>query len=107
MFVWVVIFRNKFSPKAVQPEAPSFRGVPKANLAVFYHNLLANLPSNGEKWTFRYHVRPKPAKVRDNAFVWSAPPPRTPPDLPNFNLNCEKNSCSEKLDLAVVLQFLL
>ena len=58
--------------------------------------LPSNLPSSVEKLTFRCHVRPNPAKVRDNVFVWSAPSPRTPPDLPNFNLNCEKNSFCEK-----------
>ena len=64
------------------------------------------LPSNVEKWTFRCHVRPHPAKVRDNVFVWCMPSPRTPPDLPNFNLNCEKNSFCEKLDFSVFLLFL-
>ena len=33
----VVIFQNGVSPKAVQPEAPGFRGDPKANLEVFCH----------------------------------------------------------------------
>ena len=36
-FLFGVIFQNGFSPKAVQPEAPGFRGDPKANLEVFCH----------------------------------------------------------------------
>ena len=72
----------------------------------FIMKLPSNLPSNVEKWTFRCHVRPNPAKVRDNVFVCSMPSSRTPPDLPNFNLNCEKNSFCEKLDLSVSRQFL-
>ena len=33
-----------------------------------------------------------------NVFVWSVLSPRTPLDLPNFNLNYEKNRFCEKLD---------
>ena len=36
--------------------------------------------------------QPNPAKVRGNVFVWSVRSPRTPLDLPNFNLNHEKTS---------------
>ena len=43
-------------------------------------------------------VRPNPAKVRDNVFVWSVRAPWTPLDLPSFNLNYEKTSFCEKLD---------
>ena len=71
----------------------------------FVMKLPSNLPSNVEKWTFRCHVRPNPAKVRDNVFVCSVPPPWTPPDLPNFNLNCEKNSFCEKVDFQFVVSF--
>ena len=56
----------------------------------FVMKLPSNLPSNVEKWTFRCQVRPNPAKVRNNVFVWSVPSSRTHPDLPNSNLNCEK-----------------
>ena len=58
-----------------------------------------------EKWTVRCHVRPNPAKVRENVFVWSVRSPRTPPDLANFNLNYEKTSCCEKLDFSVFSRF--
>ena len=85
-------------PPQFQPEAPGFREIQKPILMYFVMKLPSNLPSNVEKWTFRCHVRPNPAKVRDNVFVWSAPSPWTPPDLPNFNLNCEKTSFCEKLD---------
>ena len=91
-----VIFQNGFSPKAVQPEAPGFREIQKPIWRYFVMKLPSNLPSNVEKWTFRCHVRPNPAKVRGNLFVWSMPSPRTPPDLPNINLNCEKNSFCAK-----------
>ena len=58
----------------------------------------SNLPSNLEKWTFWCHVRPDPAKVREESCVCSVRSSRTPLDLPNFNLNYEKNSFCEKLD---------
>ena len=47
-------------------------------------------------------VRPDPAKVRGNIFVWSVRSPRTPLDLPTFNLNYEKTSFCEKLDFQAV-----
>ena len=84
------IFQNGFSPKAVQPEVPGFREIQKPIWRYFVMKLPSNLPSNVEKWTFRCHVRPDPAKVRDNVFVCSVRSPWTPPDLPTFNLNCEK-----------------
>ena len=40
--------------------------------------LRSNLPSDVDKLTFRCHVRPNPAKVRDNVFVWSMPSPGHP-----------------------------
>ena len=52
---------------------------------------------NFEKWTFRCHVRPNPAKVRRNVFVCYVHPPRTPQDLTNFNLNYEKTFFCVKL----------
>ncbi len=57
-----------------------------------------SLPENVEKWTFRCHVRPNRAKICCAVFVRSVRSPWTPPDLPNFNLNYEKNSFCEKLD---------
>ena len=60
--------------------------------------LKCQFTGNVEKWTFRCHVRPNPAKVRENIFVCSVRSSRTPLDLPSFNLNSEKNSFCEKLD---------
>jgi hypothetical protein len=60
-----------------------------------------------EKLTFRYHVRPNHAKICCAVFVRSVRSPWTPPDLPNFNLNYEKNSFCEKLDLSVLPVFVV
>ena len=59
-----------------------------------------SLPSNVEKWTLWPHVRPNPAKVRRNLFVWSVRSSRTPLDLLSFNLNYEKTSFCETLDFS-------
>ena len=60
----------------------------------------SNLPSNVEKLTFWCPVRPVPAKLRDTSFVRSVRSSRTPPDLPNFNLNYQKNSFCLKPDFS-------
>ena len=57
----------------------------------------SNLPSNVEKWTFWFHVRPNPAKVREKSFVCSVRSSRTPLDLLNFNLNYQKTTFCVKL----------
>ena len=68
---------------------------------------VSNLPSNVENLTFWGLVRPDPVKVREKNCVWSVRSPRTPLDLPDFNLNYEKTSFCEKLDFQFHLQFLL
>ena len=60
----------------------------------------SNLPSNVEKLTFWRPVRPAPAKVREKSCVCSVRSPRTPLDLPNFNLNYQKNCFCEKLNFS-------
>ena len=59
--------------------------------------LKCQFSENVEKWTFRCHVRPNRAKICCAVFVRSVRSPWTPPGLPNFNLNYEKNSFCEKL----------
>ena len=66
----------------------------------FWRHWNVSLPENVEKWTFRCHVRPDPAKVRRNVFVCSVRSPRTPLDLFSFNLNYEKTSFCVKLDFS-------
>ena len=64
----------------------------------FVMKLPSHWPSHVEKSTFWSFVRPDPAKVRDNIFVWSVRSPRTPLDLPSLNPNYQKTSFCEKLD---------
>ena len=59
-----------------------------------------SLLENVEKWTFRCHVRPNPAKIRRDVFVCSVRSSRTPLDLPNFNLNYETSTFCGKLDFS-------
>ena len=58
-----------------------------------------SLPENVEKWTFRCHVRPNGWKFACMT-VCSVRSPWKPPNLPNFNLNCQKNSFYEKPDFS-------
>ena len=47
----------------------------------------------------------KPRQSSRQCLHMLRPSPRTPPDLPNSNLKCKKNSFCEKLDFSVCLWF--
>ena len=88
---WGVLFKNGFSPKAVQPEAS---GVKKKIQEPIWrsndHLVMRGLSKNVENHENRLppcHVRPNPTKVRGVCMVHAMP--RTPPDLPNTIYNCE------------------
>ena len=65
-------------------------GGPRTNLDVFGDEVSFQYFPKHENRLPPCHVRPNPATVRRNRFVWSMPCPRTPPDLPNptFHVFC-------------------
>ena len=101
IFFWGSFFKMDFRRRPFNQKPLALGEIQKPIWRYFVMKLPSNLPSNVEKWTFRCHVRPNPAEVRDNVFVCSVRSPRTPPDLLNFNLIYEKNSFCEKLDFSV------
>ena len=100
-FVGGSFFKMDFRRRPFNQKPLALGEIQKPIWRYFVMKLPSNLPSNVEKLTFRCHVRPNPAKVRNNAVVWSMPSCRTPPDLPNFSMNCEKTSFCEKQEFSV------
>ena len=90
MLFWWSFFKMDFRRRPFNQKPLVLGEIQKPIWRYFVMKLPSNSSSNVEKLTFRCHVRPNLAKVRDNVFVWSMPSPRTPPDLPNVNLNCEE-----------------
>ena len=91
LFCWGSFFKMDFRRRPFNQKPLVFRGDPKTNLEprgpiwrYMAMRWVSNISPKNENRLPSCPVRPNPAKVRGNLFVWSMPSPRTPPDLPNI-----------------------
>ena len=89
-YIWSGLFFGKFIYLTATEMGPWLKkksedqsGGPRTNLEVFGDEVSFQNFQKHENRLSPCHVRPNPAKVRGNRFVWSMPCPQTPLDLPN------------------------